>query len=90
MAVTRILVLTPGTTVISLAVACPSNVPFVRMLMSTKGTVALYSVGLVKFTIAVRVNDVLPVSKICKLPIFGVKEPTPPRLMAARGRALAT
>jgi len=84
MAVTRMLVLTPGTTVISLAVACPSNVPLVRMLISTKGTVALYSVGLVKLTIAVRVNEVLPVSSICKLPIFGVNEPIPPRLMAAR------
>ena len=51
-------------TLTSLAVACPSNVPLVKILMSTNGTVALYSVGLVKLTKAVRINELFVVSRI--------------------------
>ena len=39
-ACTTTFVLFPGLTVISLAVACPKTVPFVKMLISAYGTVA--------------------------------------------------
>ena len=58
----------PGVTDISRAVAWPRIVLLTRMLMSMNGTVAAYSVGLVRLTLAPITSEVSDVSKISSPP----------------------
>ncbi len=67
-AIIGILLLTPGTTDTSLAVACPSTEPLFKIRTFTYGTVAEYSVGFVIFTLASKVKVDLVVSEISKDP----------------------
>ena len=74
----------PGLTDTSWAVALPTMVPLLRMLMFTNGIVHEYAVGLVKLTLVSRVNVETVVRIISRDPIWGL------RLVAfAPGSALA-
>lgn len=66
--VTGILMLGPGTTDTLLAEAWPSTEPLFSIRMLTYGTVAEYSVGLVRLILAARLKVFLVVSYISKDP----------------------
>lgn len=66
--VTGILWLGPGSTDTSLAVAWPSTEPLLSSRMSTYGTRAEYSVGLVRLILASKLKVLLVVSVISKDP----------------------